>query len=64
MPTRTRAIGEGHCNMMAVVAEVWGSKEGVDRVAGARESTRLPSVAAVVLQEASIGTWGSLHEKG
>lgn len=49
---------------MAVVAEVWGSKEGVDRVAGARESTRLPSVAAVVLQEASIGTWGSLHEKG
>lgn len=26
MPTRTRAIGEGHCNMMAVVAEVWGVK--------------------------------------
>lgn len=50
--------------MMAVVAEVWGSKEGVDRVAGAREPIRLPSVASGVLQEASIGTWGSLHEKG
>lgn len=50
--------------MMAVVAEVWGSLEGVERAAGARETTRLLSVAAGVLQEASTGTWGSLHEKG